>query len=63
MQRLTKYRIQDLEDKSKKIKIISFYNNQVEFFGYYKDLPERFLTRYEYFAFIPRSDYYEFTTY
>ena len=63
MQIITKYRIQDLQDKSKKIRIVSFYNNRVEFFGYYEDLPERFLTRYEYFAFVPYRDYYEFTTY
>ena len=60
MQRTNNYKIQDLVDTSKKIKIVNFYDNSVLFFGYYKDIPERYL-KWTYRIFCPHKDYYEFT--
>lgn len=60
MQRKNEYRITDLIDTSKKIKIISFYDNSVWWEGKYEDVPKSLL-RLSYRMFTPRKNCYEFT--
>lgn len=59
MQRTNCYRISELKDKTKKIRIINFYDNSLMFFGDYKDVPAS-LMRTTYRIFCPKKDCFEF---
>ena len=59
MQKIERFFIKDLVDKTKNIKIDNFYNNEVVFFGSFEDIPEIFLERTAR-IFTPYKDYYEF---
>ena len=59
MQTFKKYKINDLVDKSKKIKIINFYDNSIMFEGYYNNIPKIFF-RWDYIVDI-KNNYYIFT--
>ena len=59
MQCFRNYNIKDLVDKSKRIVIISIYNNEVIFDGKYDDVPEYFLDA-NMRIFTPYEDRFEF---
>lgn len=59
MERVQHYRISDLKDTTKKIRIISFYDNSLIFYGDYKDVPPLFM-RWSYTIFCPKKDCFEF---
>ena len=59
MQNLKKYKICELEDKSKRIMIINFYDNSILFYGDYEEVPRIFVNM-EMRIFTPCEDHYEF---
>lgn len=59
MERVQRYRISDLKDTTKKIRIISFYDKSLIFYGDYKDVAHLFM-RWSYTIFCPKKDCFEF---
>lgn len=59
MQKTERFFIKDLVDKTKNIKIVNLYNNEVIYFGSFEDIPEMFLEGTAR-IFAPYKDYYEF---
>ena len=59
MQNLKKYKICELEDKSKRIMIINFYDNSIIYHGSYEEVPRIFVDM-EMRIFTPYEDHYEF---
>ena len=62
MQKFNTYKIENLSDESKKmkIKIVNFYNNSVVFEGKYDDIPKFYLSM-PMRLFVPYKDVLEFT--